>query len=175
MPSFPRKPGNTWQRILPKPGNPGFSCCHIMIRRLARIYWVKTAPSRIRAASSNPAHTQHKGSCGLPALSIHVHWHGHMEATKSRRSRRSGWRDNRRSYHASPINRGAGEALLPPRTLAFSPPFARRATAAAPCASCSRLSAASPEKPPEPRRAPRWGIALPPSSTSPPVRFPFPP
>ena len=116
---------------MPKPGNPGHTCCHITIRILARIHWVKTVPSRIRAASSNPAHAQHKRSCGHPVPRIHARCHDHTRATRFGRSRGSGWRGNRRSYDASPTNRGAGESSSSPhhsRPLASS----HEATAAAP-------------------------------------------
>ena len=157
-----RNRGNTWQRILPRPGNPGHSCCHITFMRLARIQRVKTAPSRIRAASSNPAHAPHRESCGQPVSGIHARWRGHSAATEIPTDRRSGRRGNRRSYHAPAIKEGAGEPSPSSAPLASSHPPHEEETPP------RRLQPAPPERRPAGSRA---GLAPPSRAGQPPRRL----
>ena len=154
-----------------KPGNPGHMCCHITFMRLARIQWVKTVPSRIRVASSNPAHAPHRGSCAQPVSGLHACWRDHTAAAEIPTDRRSGRRGNRRSYHAPAIKGGAGEpssssAPLPP-CLLRSKKKRRRAVR-----NLSRRNAAAPELKPDLRRRTRWAILSPPSSANLPVSSP---
>ena len=134
-------------------------CRHITFMRLARIQRVMTAPSRIRAASSNPAHAPHRGSCGQPVSGLHACWRGHTAATEIPTDRRSGRRGNRRSYHAPAIKGGAGEpssssAPLPPCPLRLKQN--RRRAVRIP----SRRSAAPPELAPDLRRRNALGNRL---------------
>ena len=113
-----------------------------------------------------------KDPAAHPASCIHVCWQGHTKATKFQWRWRSGRRGNRHSYHASPINRGAGEALLPPRTTlpsrllaSFRTKIHRRALAPATAAGVPLRR----RREPEPRRRLCWGTGSPSSPTDSPV------
>ena len=107
------------------------------------------------------------------AFCIHAPSCGQSEAMESQRRRRSGRRGNSAGYHASPINRVAGQVLLPPRNTCLLASLRTRNRRRAPCASSSRRSTAPPEQKPEQRRHLRWETALPPSPTDSPVSSPY--